>query len=168
MPELQPQNPGPEPRKDPSSGSLSAHARQQDLRRYLRFRIDDASAKLYIKGFLTSLGLGRVNKARAAINMSEGGVMLLARDMIPVGTKVTIRIEMEKFKDFIETTGVVRWCSQGARSDKDYYAGIQFSGLDPAEIKKIAQMRDWFNSPEYRTRTATRRRAVTPPNEPHS
>jgi PilZ domain-containing protein len=139
--------------KDPQPPS------RQDLRKYLRFRIDDASAKMYIKGFLTSFGLGKVNKARAAINLSEGGAMLLAHELIPIGTNVTVRIEMEKYEDFIETTGVVRWCEQSAKTDKEYYAGIQFTGLGPAESKKIAQMREWFTSPEYKTRTATRRRA---------
>lgn len=148
------------PRGD-SSGRHPKWSRQE-TRTYLRFRIDDASANLSMKGFLTSLGLGRANKARAAINLSEGGVLLLVRELIPTGTKVTVRIEMEKYSDFIEATGEVRWCEQSARSDKDYYAGIQFLGLGPGDLRKIGQMREWFTSSEYRTRTAARRRSEPP------
>ena len=131
---------------------------RQDLRRHLRFHVDDASAKLYIKGFLTSLGLGRANKARAAINLAEGGTLLLARERIPVGTQVMVRIDLERFGDMIEAAGEVRWCTQSGKNDQDYYAGIQFTSLSPADAKKIARMRDWFTSPEFKTRTTTRRR----------
>lgn len=131
---------------------------KRDLRKHLRFRIDDASTKLYLKGFLTSLGLGRVNKARAAINLAEGGTMLLTGESIPVGTRVIVRIDLERFGDVIEAPGEVRWCAQSGKSDQDYYAGIQFTGLSPADAKKIARMRDWFTSPEYKTRTTTRRK----------
>jgi Tfp pilus assembly protein PilZ len=162
MAELLPQGPiPPEARKESSSGSHAKLSRQE-LRKHFRFRIDDASAKMYIKGFLTSIGLGKVNKARAAINLSEGGTLLVAHEKIPAGTKVVVRIEMASFEDVIEVEGVVRWCEQSGRSEKDYYAGIEFRGLTPADGKKIASMREWFTSPEYKTRTATRRRAKGP------
>jgi hypothetical protein len=158
MAELLPQSPHPpEARKDPPTGSEPKPTRQE-LRRHLRFRIDDASAKLYVKGFLTSIGLGRVNKARAAINLSEGGTLLLAYEKVPIGTKVVVRIEMERFEDVIDVEGIVRWCQQSGRSDKDWYAGIEFKGLTSGDAKKIVSMREWFTSPEYKTRTATRRR----------
>ncbi len=146
----------------PPSGPLGDGAKR-DLRRHLRFRIDDASTQLRIKrkGFLALLGLGRVNKARAAINLAEGGALLLAREMIPVGTKVIVRIDLERFGDVIEGPGEVRWCAQSGKSDEDYYAGIQFAALSPADAKKIVRMRDWFTSPEYKTRTTTRRKVRT-------
>jgi len=143
---------------DSTSHESRPQPARQDLRRHLRFRIDDASAKLYIKGFLTTLGLGRVNQVRAAINLAEGGTLLLVRQPIPVGTQVVVRIDLERFGDLIESTGVVRWCTQSSKSDQDYYAGIEFAGLSPADLKKIVRMRDWFTSPEYKTRTTTRRR----------
>jgi len=154
-----PQAPG---RISESSGSHPALPRAES-RRHLRFKIDEADANLSLKGFLTSLGLGRANKARAAINLSEGGVMLLVRELLPEGAKVMVRIEMEKYSEVIEAPGEVRWCEQSARNEKDYYAGIQFTGLGPADLKKIGQMRDWFTSAEYKTRSATRRRTPPPP-----
>jgi len=123
---------------------------------------DDATAKLSVKGFLTSIGLGRANKARAAINLSEGGALLLAQEEIEVGTKVLVRIELERFGDVIEAEGVVAWSSRSSRGETDHYTGIRFDALAPEALKKIALMRECINSPEYRARTATRRRTAPP------
>ena len=152
---------GPHPSGSGKVASPGNHAGppRQELRQHFRFRIEDASADLYLKGFLTSIGLGRVNKARAAINLSEGGTLLLTRERIETGTRVLVRIEMERFEDVIEAEGIVSWCEQSGKNDKDWYAGIEFKGLTPADGKKIANMREWFTSPEYKTRTATRRRS---------
>jgi hypothetical protein len=135
---------------------------RSESRKYPRFRIDEARIRLATKGFLTSLGIAKGNKARRAVNLSEGGVMLLLDEKITVDSKVTVRIEMERHADYIESAGQVRWCEQSARSAKDYYAGVEFTGLGPADLKKIGQMRDWFTSPEYKTRTITRRRLQAP------
>jgi len=150
-----------EARKDASSGSHPKPSRQE-ARTFLRFRVDETTANLSMRGFLTSLGLGRANKARAAINLSEGGVMLLTREKLPIGAKVTVRIEMERYSDVIETDGEVRWCAESARSGKDYYAGIQFTNLVEADLKKIGRMREWFLSPEFKARSITRRRSQPP------
>jgi len=162
MSELHSQGPlSPEIRKDGSSGSHPKPARQ-DLRRQMRFRVDDASAKLYLKGLLTSIGLGRVNKCRAAINLSESGVLLMVGEKLPVDARVSVRIEMQLFSDVIEAEGVVRWCTESARKKDDFYAGIEFSGLGEQDMKKIAHMREYFSSAEHKARTATRRRTVPP------
>jgi len=34
---------------------------------------------------------------------------------------------------------------------------LAFVGLKPVEEKKIAKMREWFTSPEYKARSSTRR-----------
>lgn len=151
----------PEIRKDGSSGSHPKPARQ-DLRRHLRFRVDDASARLYLKGLLTSIGLGRVNKCRAAINLSESGVLLLVGEILPVDARVTVRIEMQTFSDVIEAEGVVRWCTESARRKDEFYAGVEFSGLGEQDLKRIAHMREYFTSAEHKARTATRRRTAPP------
>lgn len=144
--------------KDSSPG-IQPKTSRSELRKYLRFRIDDALAKLLVNGFLSLLGLGRASKTRGAINMSEGGVMLLMGENIAVGTEVTIRIEMEKYSDFVESLGEIRWCRQSARCEDEYYVGIAFAGLGSVDQKKIAQMRDWFTSREFKNRAASRRRS---------
>jgi Tfp pilus assembly protein PilZ len=134
-------------------------------RRHLRFRVDDANAHLYVKGLLTTLGVGRANRARAAVNLSEGGALFVTSAKVPVGTRVSVRIEMEHYDDHIDTDGQVRWCFQSARNEAEYYVGVQFLKLPPLEASKIAKMREWFTSPEYRQKTQTRRR-LKPPGGP--
>src|SRR5947207_15670005 len=118
-------------RTETSPNNFSQPSRP-DLRKYLRFRIDDSSTSFSIKGVSTSFGLGRVSRGRAAINLSEGGAMLLVCETIPVGARITMRIEIDEHEDFIETAGVVRWCEQDGCNEKDFHAGIEFVGLSDA------------------------------------
>ncbi len=142
----------------PSSGQL----RRVDLRRHPRFRADEASARLYVKGFLTTLGIGRRNETGSAVNLSEGGALLLLQTRLKPGSPVQVHIEIEKYKDIIEAEGVVRWCFQSAREQTDFYAGVQFRALPAAQAALIAKMRSWFTSPEYKQKSATRKRLAPP------
>jgi hypothetical protein len=146
-----------------SKGSASsAKSKQENLRKHPRFRLEDARIELYLKGFLARMGIGRKNEARVAVNLSEGGIMVSTHGKLAPGTRVQVRIEMEKFKDVIETEGEVRWCYVSARDASAYYSGIQFVKLAPEHIARIGQMRAWFTSPEYKQRSATRRRLADP------
>lgn len=69
-----------------------------DLRRHRRFGVDEASAALYREGLLLKLGLGKRNRARAAVDLSEEGIRLVAAVPLLPGTRVRIRIEMEKYQ----------------------------------------------------------------------
>ena len=133
-------------------------SKKSELRRSTRFHIDDAVTLVYRKGLLQTLGIGRVNEARAAINLSEGGILIRTRDRVKNGTKVKVRLEIEKFKDVIEAEGVVRWCFKGANGDDEFYAGIRFTHVADQSASKIARLRGYFTSPEYRSRNAARRR----------
>src|SRR5579872_2212400 len=82
----------------------------EEQRKHLRMRIDDASTSFSLKGVSTSLGAGRVSRGRAAINLSEGGAMLLVCEPLAVGTRVVVRIEIEDREEFVEAAGEVRWC----------------------------------------------------------
>jgi c-di-GMP-binding flagellar brake protein YcgR len=146
-----------------TSSSTAIPVVSKNLRKHLRFKIEDAATDLQIRGLLTVLGLGRANKARATINLSEGGALILAGERLSVGTKVHLRIEMERYKDAIESEGQVRWCFESAREAQRYYVGLAFTNLDPLQEKKIAQMREWFRSPEYKARKAVRKQDE-PPN----
>lgn len=133
-----------------------------EQRKHVRFQIDEAPTSFSIKGISISLGLGKVNRGRAAINLSEGGAMLLLCEPLPPGTKIVVRIEIEGVAPFIETPGVVRWCEKEGRNDKDYHAGIEFEQLDNAQLRKITQLCDLLSSPEVQDRRATRRGEVRP------
>lgn len=130
----------------PSSG--------QDLRKHLRFKIEDAATSFSIKGVTTSVGSGRVTRSRAAINLSEGGAMLLLCECVQIGTPLVVRIEIDGFEEFIEVEAVVRWCEQGNRNAKDFHTGIQFVNLSDSDLRRIGKMRDWFASEEYRSKQA--------------
>ena len=106
---------------------------------------------------LQTLGIGRTNEARAAVNLSEGGILIRTRERIKSGTKVNVRLDIEKFKDVIEAEGVVRWCVQGA-DESDYYAGILFTRVPAAALAKIVRLRGYFTSPEYRSRNAAKKK----------
>jgi hypothetical protein len=135
-----------------TTGLESASSAGRDLRKQVRFRIDDASTSFSIKGISTSLGSGRVNRGRAAINLSEGGTMLLLCEPMPVGTSIHVRIEIEGYQESIEAGGVVRWCEQEGRNDKEFRAGVEFVDLSAEQLRKINRMRDWTSSPEYQNR----------------
>jgi Tfp pilus assembly protein PilZ len=138
--------------------SSSQAKKSTERRRHNRFEIDGCQATLYREGMLTVFGVGKSNRARAALDLSEGGVRFLTHERLPVGTKVRIIIEMEKYKDQIDASGEVRWCYQSAKNAEDFYAGVQFENLDPIQKRKIAQMREWFNSPQYRAVRETTKR----------
>lgn len=134
----------------------------QNLRCSLRFRVEEAMARLYVKGLLTSIGLGRVKRQQAALNLSSGGALLAASEPIEVGTLVHVRIEIPRFSDAIEADGEVAWCSPGEGNPTRFFVGVRFVGLNDAQRGKIEVMRRWFTSPEYKMRRATRRKDKGP------
>ena len=138
--------------------SLKSVSNKHELRNSTRFHVDDAVTLVYKKGLLSNLGIGRTNQARAAVNLSEGGILIRTTERMKSGTKVRIRLEIEKFKDVIDAEGLVCWCFQSAREESDFYAGIRFSKLSTEAASKIARLRGYFTSPEYRQRTASRKR----------
>ncbi|HXG59951.1 MAG TPA: PilZ domain-containing protein [Planctomycetota bacterium] len=142
--------------------STTSARRPEDRRRFPRFEIDEASGTLQTAGLLGLLRWGRRNLARCAVDLAEGGARLLLHRRVAPGTKVRVRIEMERYKDAVEAAGVVRWCYQSARRKDDFHAGVMFVNLDPAQQKKVALMRDWFTSPQYKALRETRLRSKGP------
>jgi hypothetical protein len=129
-----------------------------ERRKHHRFEVDECQATMYREGILNVFGVGRGNRARAALDLSEGGVRFHITERLPIGTKVRMIIQMEKYKDHIEASGEVRWCYQSAKNSEDFYAGVQFENLDPVQKRKIAMMREWFTSPQYRAVRETSKR----------
>jgi Tfp pilus assembly protein PilZ len=137
---------------------MTSTGKKHELRSSTRFQIEDAVPLVYEKGLLTAFGIGRTNQARTAINLSEGGILVRTNDRMKNGIKVKVRLEIEKFKDVIEAEGVVRWCFQSAKQENHYYAGIRFTHVPAQAASKIARLRGYFTSPEYRSRQAAKRR----------
>lgn len=133
-------------------------AKGGERRRHSRFEIDQVSAHLAKEGLLAFIGVGKGNLARAAIDLSEGGAQFMVHERLAPGTKVRVKISVEKFKDTIEAAGVVRWCFQSAKSKEQFYAGVQFVGIDGVQSRKIASLRDWFTSPQFKALRQSRGR----------
>ena len=154
--------PSPAPTPPKSGDSSSSLRSRAELRRNPRFKTEEAEARIYIKGFLASLGIGRKNAARGAVNLSETGILVVTDTKLKAGSRVQVRIEFEKYKDVIECEGEVRWCYPSARDASDFYAGIEFKDLPPAQTALIGKMRSWYTSPEYRQKSATKKRLAPP------
>lgn len=146
---LNPGSSAPAPVREQTDSSKEA-GKPSDRRRHGRFEIEDCQATLYKEGLLTVIGMGKSNRARSALDLSEGGVRFQTHERLPLGVKVKIVIQMERYKDEIEAAGEVRWCYQSGKNSADFYAGVEFVDLPAAEKRKIATMRDWFTSPQYR------------------
>ena len=123
-----------------------------------RFPVDGTAAQVYARGWLSALGIGRSNQALAAVNLSEGGVLVRTTGRFKSGTRVQVRLEIEKFNDVIEAEGVVCWCFQSAQDSSEHFAGIRFTRIAGPAASKIASLRGYFTSPEIRQRSAARRR----------
>ena len=142
------------------SGPASGRAigATQEQREHPRFKIEGATAVLGKGGFLSSLGFDP--KKNAIVNLSKGGIVVLVGKRVPPDTRVHVRIEISKPADVVESEGLVRWCGQSAKSDAQFYVGIRFERLDPLSQKKIALMREWFTSEEYRAKVSIRNRLL--------
>jgi hypothetical protein len=139
-------------------------AQGSDRRVHNRFEVDQASAHLYKDGLFAFIGVGKgTNLARAAIDVSESGAQLMIHERLSPGTKVRLKIAVEKYKEVIETTGIVRWCYQSAKKKQDFFVGVEFLAMDAAQARKLAAMRDWFTSPQYK---AIRQGRLRPKDKP--
>jgi c-di-GMP-binding flagellar brake protein YcgR len=145
--------------KPPSERAIPAAPDRTEQREHPRFKVDDAVAILAKGGLLASLGLGKVRNP--VVNLSQGGVLVLAAKSIPVETRLRVRIEITKPADIVEAQASVRWCAQNARNHAQYYIGLRFEKPDPQMQKKIAQMHVWFTSAEFRTQAARKEASST-------
>src|SRR6185503_7382647 len=99
----------------------NGHAKSSERRAHSRFGVDECQATLYREGLLTVFGVSKQNRARAALDLSEGGVRFLTTERLPIGTRVRMIIQMEKYQDQIEASGEVRWCYQSTKKAADFY-----------------------------------------------
>ncbi len=97
-------------------------------------------------GLLAAIGVGLESLGQVPVDLSEGGAKVLLTRRLATGTKVHVRLEIEKFGDALSASGIVRWCHQSAKNPSAFFAGIMFTDLDPLQKKKISAMREWFTS----------------------
>ncbi len=150
---------GPGPRKPPPPTARLI----QNLREHPRFKAEGVGARMYLKGFLTGIGLGRTNVIKGVLDLSEGGLRISARQQLAEGARVRFSLTVERFNDVIKGDGEIRWCRQSAHTRDLFYVGVRFKPLPPADRKKIAGLREWLNSPAHRA--AARQGKDRPPME---
>jgi len=138
-------------------GTMPDDNKHHELRTSPRFKVEDVVPVVYEKKLLTTIGIGIQNKAKEAINLSTGGILVRMSERMKRGTRVGVILEVEKFNDVIEAEGVVRWCFQAAQDTRNFYAGIQFTKIARPMVAKIAQMQGYFMSPEFKSKTARRK-----------
>lgn len=149
-----------EGKKPPSS----AKPKQDNRRSHPRFQVDGSSAHLYRDGLLTALGLGRSNKGRSALDISETGARVLVTERLLPKTKVRLRIEIERYNDAIEVGGEVCWCRETVKGGS-FQVGIRFSDSDATLRRKIGLMHEWFSSPQYKSIREKRLRESRKPED---
>src|SRR5712675_1733658 len=93
---------GPES-KPPTDRAIPAALERAEQRGHPRFKIEGATALLGKGGFLSSLGLGFGKKP--LVNLSQGGVLVLAGKSFPEGTRLRVRIEVPNPADVVEGEG---------------------------------------------------------------
>lgn len=121
-----------------------------ERRAHARFSLHDAQVKLYRRGATALFGLAGLNIEGAVVDLSEGGFRLEAGEKFMIDTKVHLKMFIAKFNDTLEADGVTRWCHATPKDPEVFQVGIQFSGLDPVIGRKIAQMRGWYTSAQYK------------------
>lgn len=135
---------------------MAKPAGKSNLRRHLRFEVDSTGASLTVNGLLSKIGIRGANKARAILNLSEGGALVVVHESLPRGAKVRVSVEMERYQDVFTADGVVRWCTKHPRQEGFHQLGVQFTNLSDAQARKLAKMREWFTSPQYLAKAAER------------
>jgi hypothetical protein len=121
-----------------------------ERRQQPRFCLHDATVKLYRRGATAIFGLARLSIEGTVVDLAEGGVRFETAERFLVDTKVRLKICIVKFKDTLEADGVTRWCHTDIKNSEHFQVGVAFVNQDPTVVRKIAQMRGWYTSAQYR------------------
>ncbi len=126
----------------------------QDRRRHPRFPVDECTVVLQRSGIIATIGLRKENIARDLLDLSEGGMRVRTAERLEIGAKVRIRLVLTRYSDEIEAWGEVRWTATPPLHPSEHTAGIKFTKIDPRHARKIANMKNWFLSPQFRHKSA--------------
>lgn len=133
----------------------------REMRQAQRFPVEEVEVSAHAQGFLSKFGLKGGNRAKTAINLSEGGALLHLTRRLQPDQQIRLRVHVPKFDDTLECMAEVRWCLESGRDAGDYYAGVKFVDLPADAVRKITKMRSWFTSKEFKVRTSIRKKEET-------
>ena len=131
-----------------------------ERRRHRRFhpRICEFSLRVRAGGLLGSLLKRSQDVEATVLDLSEGGARLIAHGRCTRGGRVEVLIQVKLFQDVLGLPGTVVWCADHAEKSGYMRLGVRFRDLDPVEARKIAALRDYVGSPEFRQKESVRRR----------
>jgi Tfp pilus assembly protein PilZ len=149
----------------PSTGSHPAANR----RKHQRFQ----PAELELSVVKQASGLTRLfgsapkeNIAIGIYDLSEGGMRVSIRERVAPGTPVSVKFKIRKFNDEVAVDATVAWITPHAVRHEHFIVGLLFTKPDSASQHKIASMRSYFTSPQFKNKSETSKRLRPPPLRP--
>jgi hypothetical protein len=118
-------------------------------RRHVRFFIEGARVEVEEKKWV-ALPFPKGNNRRRLLDLSEGGVCMICTEKVELGTRVRLKIIVEKVREEIEVFGEVRWCRQDQHSSKIFLVGALFVDLDAEQTRKLQLLEVLFSPPAAR------------------
>ena len=120
-----------------------------ERREFQRFGLDETTVSLKGVGLL-SLFSRKSENICSGVDLSEGGVRILASEKIETGARLNVTLRLERLKDEFQASGEVCWCRWAGNEETAYDVGLRFIEPDAPRDQKISMMRGWFTSPDYR------------------
>ena len=128
------------------AGALPAAAAGPDGRKAERFQVDDYTLTVFRTGLLSSVGI-RKNLATEVVDLSRSGAQIVCTEKIPMGSKVSFTLHLNKFADTFESESEVVWIKEGPAPDGIvFFTGVTFTSISPEKRKLIDYMMSWFTS----------------------
>lgn len=131
-----------------------------DRRQFKRFqpRICEVNVRPKVSRFLRFFRSAPSRSVLAVLDLAEGGARVVVRGHLEAGTKVAVRLQVRVFNDSLDTEGTVLWCNAHPHRIGWYVIGLRFVPLSALEARKIASLRQYLGSPEFRQKEQTRHR----------
>ncbi len=129
-----------------------------ERRRHLRFVPREITVSLVKEqGFLRRFGLKGSNLAGTVLDISEGGLRIIIKKRIPVGSRILMDFQVELLKDRLEIGGHVLWLAVHPHQPDLFIIGVRFDRLTPDQVKMVSNWRTYFNSPQVKQRETSKR-----------
>lgn len=111
------------------------------------------------------LGRKQANIALEILDLSESGVRIGTSQKMPLQTEVRVHCGLKALKDELTLEGQVLWCVPHAYRDNEFVVGITFTNIDSPTQRKIASIRSYLASPQFKQKQETRVR-MKPKTQP--
>jgi len=151
--------------RPPSTGSHPAANR----RKHLRFQPADLELSItkQASGLSRLFGGGAKENISVGIyDLSEGGMRVSIRERVAPGSTVAVKFKIKKFNDEVAVEATVAWIIPHAVRHEHFIIGLSFNKPSASSQSKLASMRSYFTSPQFRNKSETSKRLKPPPGPP--